>query len=86
MVAKGYTKAKNLRDAKLTILLSSLYNKSFPHFAKKSEELDAAGAADGVEGMRSGWRDLKKGDHPATPGNSVNRPLREGEGSPPHTI
>jgi len=36
---------------KLTILLSSLYNKSFPHFAKKSEELDAAGAVDGVEGM-----------------------------------
>ena len=70
---------------KLTILLSSLYNKSFPHFAKKSEELDAAGAVDGVEGMRNG-RDLKKGDHPATPGKSVNRPLREGEGSPLHTI
>lgn len=49
MSAKGYAKAKNLKDAKLTVLLSSLYNKSFPHFAKKREELDAAGAADEVE-------------------------------------
>ena len=37
--AKEYVKAKNLKDPKLTILLSSLYNTSFPDFAKKWEEL-----------------------------------------------
>ena len=37
--AKEYVKAKNLKDPKLTILLSSLYNNSFPDFAKKWEEL-----------------------------------------------
>ena len=37
--AKEYIKAKNLTNPKLTILLSSLYNNSFPDFAKKWEEL-----------------------------------------------
>src|SRR5581483_3144556 len=37
--AKEYVKAKNLKDPKLTILLSSLYNNSFPDFSKKWEEL-----------------------------------------------
>ena len=37
--AKEYVKSKNLKDPKLTILLSSLYNNSFPDFAKKWEEL-----------------------------------------------
>ena len=37
--AKDYIKDKNLKDPKLTILLSSLYNNSFPDFAKKWEEL-----------------------------------------------
>ena len=37
--AKDYIKAKNLKDPKLTILLSSLYNNSFPDFTKKWEEL-----------------------------------------------
>ncbi len=37
--AKAYIKAKNLKDPKLTILLSSLYNNSFPDFTKKWEEL-----------------------------------------------
>ena len=37
--AKDYVKAKNLKDPKLTILLSSLYNNSFPDFTKKWEEL-----------------------------------------------
>ncbi len=37
--AKEYVKAKNLKEPKLTILLSSLYNNSFPDFAKKWEEL-----------------------------------------------
>jgi multiple sugar transport system substrate-binding protein len=37
--AKEYVKAKNLRDPKLTILLSSIYNNSFPDFARKWEEL-----------------------------------------------
>jgi multiple sugar transport system substrate-binding protein len=37
--AKEYIKAKNLKDPKLTILLSSLYNNSFPDFAKKWEQL-----------------------------------------------
>jgi multiple sugar transport system substrate-binding protein len=37
--AKEYFKAKNLRDPKLTILLSSIYNNSFPDFARKWEEL-----------------------------------------------
>jgi ABC-type glycerol-3-phosphate transport system substrate-binding protein len=37
--ANEYVKAKNLKDPKLTILLSSLYNNSFPDFAKKWEEL-----------------------------------------------
>src|SRR5215204_104615 len=37
--AKEYVKAKNLKDPKLTIPLSSLYNNSFPDFAKKWEEL-----------------------------------------------
>jgi multiple sugar transport system substrate-binding protein len=37
--AKAYVKAKNLKEPKLTILLSSLYNNSFPDFAKKWEEL-----------------------------------------------
>lgn len=37
--AKQYVKDKNLKDPKLTILLSSLYNNSFPDFAKRWEEL-----------------------------------------------
>ena len=37
--AKDYVKTKNLKDPKLTVLLSSLYNNSFPDFAKKWEEL-----------------------------------------------
>jgi ABC-type glycerol-3-phosphate transport system substrate-binding protein len=37
--AKEYVKAKGLKDPKLTILLSSLYNNSFPDFARKWEEL-----------------------------------------------
>ena len=37
--AKEYVRAKGLKDPKLTILLSSLYNNSFPDFAKKWEEL-----------------------------------------------
>jgi multiple sugar transport system substrate-binding protein len=37
--AKEYVKAKNLKDPKLTILLSSLYNNSFPDFTRKWEEL-----------------------------------------------
>ena len=37
--AKEYIKAKNLRDPKLTVLLSSLYNNSFPDFARKWEQL-----------------------------------------------
>ena len=37
--AKEYVKSKNLKDPKLTVLLSSLYNNSFPDFAKKWEEL-----------------------------------------------
>jgi multiple sugar transport system substrate-binding protein len=39
VAAKEYIKSKNLKDPKLTILLSSLYNNSFPEFAKKWEEL-----------------------------------------------
>src|SRR5215211_8806100 len=39
--AKEYVRAKGLKDPKLTILLSSLYNNSFPDFAKKWEELTA---------------------------------------------
>jgi multiple sugar transport system substrate-binding protein len=37
--AKDYVKSKNLKEPKLTILLSSLYNNSFPDFGKKWEEL-----------------------------------------------
>jgi multiple sugar transport system substrate-binding protein len=37
--ARDYVKTKNLKDPKLTILLSSIYNNSFPDFAKKWEEL-----------------------------------------------
>ena len=37
--AKDYVKSNNLNEPKLTILLSSLYNNSFPDFAKKWEEL-----------------------------------------------
>ena len=37
--AKEYVKTKGLKDPKLTILLSSLYNNSFPDFAKKWEKL-----------------------------------------------
>ena len=37
--AKQYIKDKNLKDPKLTILLSSLYNNSFPDFARRWEEL-----------------------------------------------
>ena len=37
--AKDYVKSKNLKEPKLTILLSSLYNNSFPDFAKKWEQL-----------------------------------------------
>jgi len=37
--AKDYVQSKNLKEPKLTILLSSLYNNSFPDFAKKWEEL-----------------------------------------------
>ncbi len=37
--AKEYVKAKGLKEPKLTILLSSLYNNSFPDFTKKWEEL-----------------------------------------------
>src|SRR5262245_13287759 len=37
--ARDYVKSKNLKEPKLTILLSSLYNNSFPDFAKKWEEL-----------------------------------------------
>lgn len=37
--AKDYVKKKNLRDPQLTILLSALYNNSFPDFAKKWTEL-----------------------------------------------
>jgi len=37
--AKDYVKSNNLKEPKLTILLSSLYNNSFPDFAKKWEEL-----------------------------------------------
>lgn len=37
--AKDYVKSKNLTNPKLTVLLSSLYNNSFPDFAKKWEEL-----------------------------------------------
>ena len=37
--AKEYVKSKNLKEPKLTILLSSLYNNSFPDFTKKWEEL-----------------------------------------------
>ena len=37
--AKEYVKSKNLKDPKLTVLLSSLYNNSFPDFARKWEEL-----------------------------------------------
>jgi multiple sugar transport system substrate-binding protein len=37
--AKEYVKKNNLTNPKLTILLSSLYNNSFPDFAKKWEEL-----------------------------------------------
>jgi hypothetical protein len=37
--AKDYVKSNNLKEAKLTILLSSLYNNSFPDFARKWEEL-----------------------------------------------
>src|SRR5262245_51544253 len=37
--AKEFVKAKGLKEPKLTILLSSLYNNSFPDFAKKWEEL-----------------------------------------------
>jgi hypothetical protein len=37
--AKDYVKAKALKEPKLTILLSSLYNNSFPDFAKKWEDL-----------------------------------------------
>ena len=37
--AKDYVKARNLKDPKLTILLSSLYNNSFPDFARKWEQL-----------------------------------------------
>jgi multiple sugar transport system substrate-binding protein len=37
--ARDYVKSNNLKEPKLTILLSSLYNNSFPDFAKKWEEL-----------------------------------------------
>ena len=37
--AKEIVKSRNLKDPKLTILLSSLYNNSFPDFTKKWEEL-----------------------------------------------
>lgn len=37
--AKDYVKAKSLKDPKLTILLSSIYNNSFPDFARKWEAL-----------------------------------------------
>ena len=37
--AKAYIKEKNLTNPKLTILLNSLYNGSFPDFTKKWEEL-----------------------------------------------
>src|SRR5262245_63914653 len=37
--AKDYVKSKNLKEPKLTILLSSLYNNSFPDFAQKWEQL-----------------------------------------------
>jgi multiple sugar transport system substrate-binding protein len=37
--AKDYVKKKNLQNPQLTILLSSLYNNSFPDFAKKWTEL-----------------------------------------------
>jgi multiple sugar transport system substrate-binding protein len=37
--AKDYVKSNNLKEPKLTILLSSLFNNSFPDFAKKWEEL-----------------------------------------------
>jgi multiple sugar transport system substrate-binding protein len=37
--AKDYVKSNNLKEPKLTILLSSLFNNSFPNFAKKWEEL-----------------------------------------------
>ena len=33
--AKDYVKSNNLKEPKLTILLSSLFNNSFPDFAKK---------------------------------------------------
>ena len=37
--AKDYVKKKNLQNPQLTILLSSLYNNSFPDYAKKWTEL-----------------------------------------------
>jgi len=37
--ARDLVKKNNLKDPKLTILLSSLYNNSFPDFARKWEEL-----------------------------------------------
>jgi len=37
--AKAYVKEKGLKDPKLTVLLSSLYNNSFPDFARRWEEL-----------------------------------------------
>ena len=37
--AKDYIKKKNLKNPQLTILLSSLYNNSFPDYAKKWTEL-----------------------------------------------
>jgi multiple sugar transport system substrate-binding protein len=37
--AKDYVKSNNFKEPKLAILLSSLYNNSFPDFAKKWEEL-----------------------------------------------
>src|SRR5262245_65565808 len=52
--AKEYVKAKGLKDPKLTILLSSLYNNSFPDFAKKWEELTGVK----FEIVRLGYRDI----------------------------
>ena len=37
--AREYVKSRNMKEPKLTILLSSLYNNSFPDFAKRWEEL-----------------------------------------------
>ena len=57
--AKEYVKAKNLKDPKLTILLSSLYNNSFPDFAKKWEELTGVK----FEIVPLGYTDIPGQDH-----------------------